>query len=478
MEDIFQTAERRLLVAYGMSINDLDRVLSKLMSKSVVLGDVYLQHSRNCSMTFEDGVLKNASNRINQGVGVRAITDTGVGFAHSSDIAINELLETAATARSFARDGHGRSDKSLVKQSYRAVYPSPEQVCEFDYAERIDTLRNLDELMRSMDPAVKRVIIEINANLDTVMIATSDGDLTADVRPMTRINFQVIAERNGKRGIGLSGGAGRCGYSELIDSGSVYAWARDAVRQALVTIEAVTAPAGRMDVVLGPGWPGIMLHEAVGHCLEGDSCRKGISVFSGRMGQKVAADNVTVVDDGTLQGRHGSLTVDDEGTPSQCTTLIENGRLVSCMQDKYNARLSGLPSTGNGRRQSFAHRPIPRMTNTYMRPGEHDPDEIIGSVERGIYAVRFNNGQADVTNGQFTFSANEAYLIENGKITKPIRGVVLTGKGPEVLMNISMVGNDLRLDDGGAICTKDGQYVPVCVGMPTIKVTEMTIGGR
>jgi TldD protein len=321
------------------------------------------------------------------------------------------------------------------------------------------------------------VIVSLAATHDSVLIAAADGTLAADVRPLTRVNVRVIAEDGGRREAGYAGGGGRCAYRELLESGRAHGWAREAVRQALVNLDAIDAPAGTMDVVLGPGWPGVLLHEAIGHGLEGDFNRKGTSAFAGRMGDKVAAEGVTVVDDGTLPGRRGSLSIDDEGTATHCTTLIENGRLVGYMQDKHNARLMGMAPTGNGRRESFAHLPMPRMTNTYMLAGERDPAEIIASVERGLYAVNFGGGQVDITNGKFVFSANEAYLIEHGKITRPVKGATLIGSGPDVLTRVAMVGNDLKLDEGVGVCGKDGQSVPVGVGMPTTKVTAMTVGG-
>jgi TldD protein len=338
-------------------------------------------------------------------------------------------------------------------------------------------LREVDKFCRSADPRIGQVIVSLSAVVDTVLVAAADGTLAADVRPLVRLNVQVIAEQNGRREQGTAGGGGRYGYRELLANGRAQALAREAVRQALVNLESVPAPAGSMTVVLGPGWPGVLLHEAIGHGLEGDFNRKGTSAFSGRIGDKVAANDVTVVDDGTLANRRGSLSVDDEGVPSECTTLIENGVLVGYMQDKLNARLMGMKATGNGRRESFAHLPMPRMTNTYMLAGKHDPQEIIASVERGLYAVNFGGGQVDITNGKFVFSASEAYLIENGKVTRPVKGATLIGSGPEVLTRVSMVGNDLKLDEGVGVCGKEGQSVPVGVGQPTLRIELMTVGG-
>ncbi|MBU6417984.1 MAG: metalloprotease TldD, partial [Xanthomonadaceae bacterium] len=421
-------------------------------------------------------IVKEGSHNIEQGVGVRAVSGEKTGFAYSDDIVLPQLLEAAGAARAIANDGNG-AGKPLALRGARALYPADDPIDGLDNAAKIALLRELDVLARSLDPRIKQVIVSLNATHDSVLIAAADGTLAADVRPLTRINVQVIAESDGRRESGYSGGGGRCAYRELIDSGRAHAWAREAVRQALVNLEAVDAPAGTMDVVLGPGWPGILLHEAIGHGLEGDFNRKGTSAFAGRMGDKVAADGVTVVDDGTLPGRRGSLSIDDEGTPTHCSTLIENGRLVGYMQDKHNARLMGMAPTGNGRRESFAHLPMPRMTNTYMLAGERDPQEIIASVERGLYAVNFGGGQVDITNGKFVFSANEAYLIEHGKVTRPVKGATLIGSGPDVLTRVAMLGNDLQLDEGVGVCGKEGQSVPVGVGMPTTKITAMTVGG-
>jgi len=357
------------------------------------------------------------------------------------------------------------------------LYPAIDPIESLPNPDKIALLREVDAYARSRDPRVKQVMVSLAASMDTILIAGSDGTLAADVRPLVRLNVQVIAEQNGRREQGHSGGGGRYGYRELIDNGRAMAFAEEAVRQALVNLDAVDAPAGSMPVVLGPGWPGVLLHEAIGHGLEGDFNRKGSSAFAGRIGQRVAAPGVTVVDDGTLPGRRGSLSVDDEGTPTECTTLIEDGILKGYMQDKLNARLMGVRSTGNGRRESFAHVTLPRMTNTYMRAGSRAPEEIIASVERGLYAVNFGGGQVDITNGKFVFSASEAYLIEDGKVTAPVKGATLIGNGPESLKYVSMVGNDLALDEGIGTCGKNGQSVPVGVGMPTVKLDRMTVGG-
>jgi TldD protein len=476
MDSPLLLAERNLLAPGGLSTHDLERVFARVMAPAIDAADMYFQHSRRESWVLEDGIVRDGSHSIEQGVGVRVVSGEKTGFAYSDDIVMPQLLEAAGAARAVARDGNG-AGKPLALRAARALYPADDPIDGLDNAAKIELLRELDQLARSIDPRVKQVIASVNAVHDSILVAAGDGTLAADVRPLTRVGVQVIVERNGRREAGYAGGGGRCAYRELIDSGRAHAFAREAVRQALVNLGAVAAPAGTMDVVLGPGWPGVLLHEAVGHGLEGDFNRKRTSAFAGRMGDKVAADGVTVVDNGTLPGRRGSLSVDDEGTATNCTTLIENGRLVGYMQDKHNARLMGMTPTGNGRRESFAHLPMPRMTNTYMLAGTQDPAEIIGSVERGLYDVNFGGGQVDITSGKFVFSANEAYLIEHGKVTRPVKGATLIGSGPEVLTRVAMVGNDLKLDEGVGICGKEGQTVPVGVGLPTIKVNAMTVGG-
>jgi TldD protein len=359
----------------------------------------------------------------------------------------------------------------------RALYAPVDPIDEMATDLKIQSLREVDLWLRAQDPRVKQVIVSLSAGVDTVLVASSDGKLASDVRPLVRFNVQVIVEQGGRREQGYSGAGGRYGYAELFSGGRPQAVAREALRQALVNLDAVEAPAGTLPVVLGPGWPGVLLHEAVGHGLEGDFNRKGTSVYAGRIGERVAAPGVTIVDDGTLAGRRGSLNIDDEGTPTQCTTLIEDGILRGYIQDTLNARLMGMAPTGNGRRESFAHLPMPRMTNTYMLAGDYDPAEIIASVKKGLYAPNFGGGQVDITSGKFVFSATEAYLIEDGKITRPVKGATLIGNGPEAMTRVSMVGRDLALDEGVGICGKDGQSVPVGVGQPTLKIDAMTIGG-
>jgi TldD protein len=470
-------AEQRLLTPGGLASGDLDRVFSRLMGPSIDAADLYFQHSRSESWVLEDGIVKEGNHSIEQGVGVRAMSGEKTGFAYSDEIVLPELLTAAQSARAIAQSGREGGGLALAARDSASLYAAIDPVESLPNEDKIILLREVDKFCRGADPRIGQVIVSLSAVVDTVLVAAADGTLAADVRPLVRLNVQVIAEQNGRREQGTAGGGGRYGYRELMANGRAQALAREAVRQALVNLESVPAPAGSMTVVLGPGWPGVLLHEAIGHGLEGDFNRKGTSAFSGRIGDKVAADGVTVVDDGTLANRRGSLSVDDEGVPSECTTLIENGVLVGYMQDKLNARLMGMKATGNGRRESFAHLPMPRMTNTYMLAGKHDPREIIASVERGLYAVNFGGGQVDITNGKFVFSASEAYLIENGKVTRPVKGATLIGSGPEVLTRVSMVGNDLKLDEGVGVCGKEGQSVPVGVGQPTLRIESMTVGG-
>jgi TldD protein len=476
MDSPIAQATSRLLTPGGLATGDLERVFAQLMGPSIDAADLYFQHSRNESWLLEEGIVKDGTHSIEQGVGVRAISGEKTGFAYSDEIVLPQLLDASRAARAIAQDGNG-AGRPLALHGAKALYPAIDPIESLPNPDKIALLREVDAYARSRDPRVKQVIVSLAASMDTILVAGSDGTLAADVRPLVRLNVQVIAEQNGRREQGHSGGGGRYGYRELIENGRAMAFADEAVRQALVNLDAVDAPAGSMPVVLGPGWPGVLLHEAIGHGLEGDFNRKGSSAFAGRIGQRVAAPGVTVVDDGTLQGRRGSLSVDDEGTPTECTTLIEDGILKGYMQDKLNARLMGMAPTGNGRRESFAQLPMPRMTNTYMLAGQHDPQEIIRSVKKGLYAVNFGGGQVDITNGKFVFSASEAYLIEDGKITRPVKGATLVGSGPDVLTRVSMIGNDLALDEGVGVCGKDGQSVPVGVGQPTLRVDSMTVGG-
>ena len=470
-------AERALLAPGGLSSHDLERVFSSVMGPGIDAADLYFQRSRSEHWALEDGIVKSGTHSIEQGVGVRAISGEKTGFAYSDEIELPALVEAGKAARAIAREGGSQSGLPLRLSQGRALYAPSDPIDSLDNAAKVRLLGEVDAYARSLDPRVTEVIVSLAGSLDTVLVAAADGTLAADVRPLIRCNVQVIVETGGRREQGSAGGGGRYDYRQLIERELPFAFAREAVRSALVNLDAVDAPAGEMVVVLGPGWPGVLLHEAIGHGLEGDFNRKNTSAFAGRIGQRVASPLCTIVDDGTLEGRRGSLNVDDEGTASQCTMLIENGILAGYMQDKLNARLMGMAATGNGRRESFAHLPMPRMTNTYMRPGESDPGEIIASVRRGLYAVNFGGGQVDITSGKFVFSASEAYLIEDGKVTAPVKGATLIGNGPDALTRVSMVGTDLELDTGVGVCGKEGQGVPVGVGQPTLRIDALTVGG-
>ncbi len=477
MTQALELAESRLLKPGGLDMNDLDRVFARLMGPSVDAADLYFQHSRTESWVLEDGIVRDGAHSIEQGVGARAISGEKTGFAYSDEIVLPALLDAAGAARAIANSGNNAQARSLARVQGRALYAPVDPIDTVPVERKLELMREVDKFTRALDPRVQQVIISISAAVDTILVAHSDGTLAGDVRPLVRFNVQVIAEQGGRRETGAAGGGGRIDYAELLEGDFPFAQAREAVRQALVNLTAEDAPAGEMTVVLGPGWPGVLLHEAVGHGLEGDFNRKGLSAFSGRMGEQVASKLCTIVDDGTLAARRGSLNVDDEGTPTQCTTLIENGVLKGYLQDKHNAGLMGVAATGNGRRESFAHLPMPRMTNTYMLPGQDAPEDIIASVDKGLYAVNFGGGQVDITSGKFVFSASEAYLIENGKVTRPVKGATLIGSGPEVMLRVSRVGNDLKLDAGVGVCGKDGQSVPVGVGQPTLRIDGMTVGG-
>jgi TldD protein len=477
MTDTLMLAQSRLLAPGDLDVDRLDDAFARLMGPGVDYGDLYFQHSRRESWTVEDGIVKDGAHAIEQGVGVRAVSGEKSGFAYSDDIRADALLESAAAARAISRDGRAAPGGQRIVVPGRALYAPVDPIDGMGAEEKIAALREVDAFVRAADPRVKQVIVSLSGGVDTVLLARSDGVLSADVRPLVRFNVQVIVEEGGRREQGYAGGGGRYSYAELFADGRPQAIARESLRQALVNLEAIDAPAGTLPVVLGPGWPAVLLHEAVGHGLEGDFNRKGTSIYAGRIGERVAAPGVTIVDDGTLPGRRGSLNVDDEGTPTQCTTLIEDGILRGYLQDTLNARLMGVAPTGNGRRESFAHLPMPRMTNTYMLAGHYDPAEIVASVKKGLYAPNFGGGQVDITSGKFVFSATEAYLIEDGKITRPVKGATLIGNGPEAMTRVSMVGRDLQLDDGVGVCGKDGQSVPVGVGQPTLKIDAMTVGG-
>ncbi|PKM06750.1 MAG: metalloprotease TldD [Gammaproteobacteria bacterium HGW-Gammaproteobacteria-4] len=477
MTNCITHAETILLAPAGLAASDLERVFTVLLGPGVDFGDLYFQHARRESWAMEDGIVKEGSHAIEQGVGVRAVSGEKTGFAYSDDITAEALATAARSARAIARDGLSANPKPLLRGHTRGLYSAADPIEVMAVAQRLASLRDTDKLLRALDPRVKQVMVSLTGSIETMLVARSDGLLAADVRPLVRFNVQVIVEQNGRRETGYAGGGGRYDYLQLLAEGKPEHWAREALRQALVNLEAGPAPAGTMPVVLGPGWPGVLLHEAVGHGLEGDFNRKGTSTYAGRIGERVAAPGVTIVDDGTLAQRRGSLNIDDEGNPSRCNVLIEDGVLRGYMHDMLSARLAGVGPTGNGRRESFAHLPMPRMTNTYMLPGAHDPQEIIASVKRGLYAVNFGGGQVDITSGKFVFSTSEAYLIEDGKVTRPIKGATLIGNGPETMGRVSMIGSDLKLDEGVGVCGKEGQSVPVGVGQPTLLVDALTVGG-
>ena len=470
-------ASDRLLRPAGLDEGALERAFGALMGPGVDFGDLYFQHARRESWSVEDGIVKDGAHSIEQGVGVRAISGEKTGFAYSDEIDAAALLAASGSARAIARAGDAHAPRKLVAGSGGALYRPEDPIDALGSQAKIDALRRVDQLLRAADPRVKQVMVNLSGGVDTILVARSDGVLAGDVRPLVRMNIQVIVEQGGRRESGYAGFGGRHSYDELLADGRPEHFAREALRQALVNLEAVDAPAGVMPVVLGAGWPGVLLHEAVGHGLEGDFNRKGTSTYAGRIGQRVAAPGVTIVDDGTLAARRGSLNVDDEGTPTRSTTLIEDGVLVGYMQDTHNARLMGAEPTGNGRRESFAHLVMPRMTNTYMMAGRHSREEMIRSVKKGLYAVNFGGGQVDITNGKYVFSATEAYLIEDGRITAPVKGATLIGSGPETMQRVTMVGDDFALDDGVGTCGKDGQSVPVGVGQPSLLIDRLTVGG-
>ncbi|MGO1891809.1 MAG: metalloprotease TldD [Luteimonas sp.] len=470
-------ARTRLLRPAGLDEGALERAFGALMGPGIDFGDLYFQHSRRESWSMEDGIVKDGAHSIEQGVGVRAISGEKTGFAYSDEIDAAALLAASGSARAIARAGDAHAPRALVAGAGGALYRPEDPIDALGSETKVEALRRVDQLLRAADPRVHQVMVSLSGAVDTILVARSDGVLAGDVRPLVRMNIQVIVEQDGRRESGYAGFGGRHSYAELLADDRPERFAREALRQALVNLEAVDAPAGVMPVVLGAGWPGVLLHEAVGHGLEGDFNRKGTSTYAGRMGQRVAAPGVTIVDDGTLAARRGSLNVDDEGTPTRCNTLIEDGLLVGYMQDTHNARLMGAEPTGNGRRESFAHLVMPRMTNTYMLAGRNTREEMIRSVKKGLYAVNFGGGQVDITNGKYVFSATEAYLIEDGKVTAPVKGATLIGNGPETMQRVTMVGDDFALDDGVGVCGKDGQSVPVGVGQPSLLIDRLTVGG-
>lgn len=478
MDKTLTIAQHALLEPAGLTENQLQSILGKVLGQSIDNADLYFQASHSESWVIEDGIVKEGSHSIDRGVGVRAMSGEKTGFAYSDDIVLSALEQAAGAARSIAKQsGEGKIKIHGHAGPGHQLYLPVDPLTTLSEKDKLELLRQIDAEARRLDPRIIQVNVGLIGAQDIVLIVSSDGQLIADVRPLVRLNVSVIAEHKGQREHGFAGGGGRVGYKYFVEEDRGLEYARDAVRQAVLAFDAVPAPAGAMPVVLGPGWPGVLLHEAVGHGLEGDFNRKGSSAFSGRLGERVASPGCTVVDDGTLPNRRGSLNVDDEGTPTQRTVLIEKGILKGYMQDKLNARLMGVAATGNGRRESYSHLPMPRMTNTYMLPGPYDPNEIISTVKKGLYAVNFAGGQVDITSGKFVFSACEAYLIEEGKITKPVKGATLIGNGPDVLTKVSMIGNDLKLDSGIGVCGKDGQSVPVGVGQPTVKIDTLTVGG-
>jgi TldD protein len=479
MSDTTLTPQRFFAEKFGIAKESLGRILGGVLGKAVDDGDIYFEYLVSEAISLEDGAVKKASKSISQGAGVRAIAESRTGYGYSDEITIENLALAAQTARAIASDTHNSGAMAVgqPRPSPHDLYPVQTFPTDVPLQGKIDLLLQIDQIARAYDPRITKVFASLASQQKIILVATADGLVVGDILPLLRLSVSCIAEQGSNRQTGTHGGGGRFELAFLLEAERYEHYAREAARQAIVNLDAIDAPAGYLDVVLGPGWPGILLHEAIGHGLEGDFNRKKVSAFSGRIGEPVAAPLVTVVDDGTLSGRRGSLNVDDEGTPTGRTTLIENGILRGYLQDRLNARLMGLPLTGNGRRESYAHIPMPRMTNTFMLAGESDPQDVIRSVKHGLYAVNFGGGQVDITNGKFVFSASEAYLIEDGKVTRPVKGATLIGNGPDVLTRVSMVGNDLQLDEGVGTCGKDGQSVPVGVGLPTIRVDGITVGG-
>ena len=475
-EKLFDVAQHTLLAPNELDSQKLAPVFGKLLTHDLDYADLYFQYSRSEAWTLEEGQVKSGSFNIDQGVGVRAVSGEKTAFAYSDEISVDALSQAADATRAIARSGGGKQYAVSGRGNVRSLYQPLDPLASLEDANKIWLLERIESIARKLDPRVIQVIASLASEYEVIYVARSDGHAAADVRPLVRLSLQVIAEENGRREQGSGGGGGRFGYEYFTDE-KLEEYARQAVHQAVINLAAKPAPAGTMTVVLGPGWPGILLHEAIGHGLEGDFNRKGSSAFSGRIGERVAAPGVTVIDDGTMPQRRGSLNVDDEGNPTQRTVLIEDGILTGYMQDSLNARLMGVPVTGNGRRESFAHLPMPRMTNTVMLGGDKDPAEILASVKNGIYAVNFGGGQVDITSGKFVFSTAEAYMIENGKVTYPVKGATLIGNGPDALTRVSMIGNDMQLDSGVGTCGKEGQSVPVGVGQPTLRIDGLTVGG-
>jgi TldD protein len=472
------TAKSLLLDPWGLSENDMARAIGEIFTHKVDYADLYFQYTRSEGWSLEEGIVKTGSFSISQGVGVRAVAGEKTAFAYSDTLSPDALLSSARAVKSIARQGAGKTKVRTGDDPRHGqnLYTSVDPLATMSAPEKVGLLERIEKMARARDPHVAQVMASLGMEYDVIMVAGSDGRLAADVRPLVRLSLTVVVERNGRRETGHAGGGGRTGLGYFSDE-TLTQYVEQAVHEAMINLDAQAAPAGEMTVVLAAGWPGILLHEAVGHGLEGDFNRKGSSVFAGRIGQRVASKGVTVVDDGTIEGRRGSLNIDDEGNPTQRNVLIEDGILRGYMQDTLNSRLMKTAVTGNGRRESFAHLPMPRMTNTFMLSGKTPPEEIIASVKKGIYAANFGGGQVDITSGKFVFSTSEAYMIENGRITHPVKGATLIGSGPEAMNRVSMIGNNMKLDSGVGTCGKEGQSVPVGVGMPTIKMEGLTVGG-
>ncbi len=476
MNTAMHLAQEALLTAHGLEPRHLEQVFGKMLAHKVDYADLYFQYSRAESWALEEGIVKSGSFSIDQGVGVRAVSGDKTAFAYSDDITLHALEDAALATRAIARQGGRQKAAHLHAGRAHELYLPHDPIATLKAEQKVALLEKLERHARALDPRVTQVMANLAGEYEVVLVARGDGLMNADIRPLVRLSLQVIVEGNGRREQGSAGGGGRFGYDYFSDE-MLERYAKEAVHQAVVNLDARPAPAGNMTVVLGSGWPGILLHEAVGHGLEGDFNRKGSSAFAGRVGQRVAAKGVTVVDDGSIPDRRGSLNMDDEGNPTQRTVLIEDGILRGYLQDTMNARLMGVDVTGNARRESFAHLPIPRMTNTMMLNGDKTRDEIIASVKHGLYAANFGGGQVDITSGKFVFSTTEAYMIEDGKVTYPVKGATLIGNGPDALTRISMIGNDLALDPGVGTCGKEGQSVPVGVGQPTVRIDGLTVGG-
>jgi TldD protein len=475
-QDLFKEASQILLAPSDLSQQQLEAVLSKTLSTSIDLSEIFLQRTESESWMLEDGVVRDADYSIDQGFGLRVTSGEKIGFAYADAISLPELTQAATSARSIVHSGQSGTIAIPKQQSIVPLYSDINPLTSLDDTDKVALLTRLDKQIRARDPRITNVILRLSSSYDVVLVLQGDGSFAADIRPMVSFNMTIMVDDNGRRERANAGGGAREGY-EFFTEERLQGYIDKALHQVQINLDAKPAPAGEMPVVLGTGWAAVILHEAIGHGLEGDFNRKGSSAFSGRIGERVADEQCTIVDDGTIANRRGSLSVDDEGTPSQCTTLIENGILKGYMQDRHNARLMGVASTGNGRRESYASQTIPRMTNTYMLAGKYDPQEIIESVPLGLYAVDFSGGQVDITSGKFVFTTSEAYIIENGKVSYPVKNATLIGDGPDVLTQVSMVGNDLELDHGIGVCGKDGQSVPVGVGQPTLKVNKLVVGG-